>query len=82
MEVTETINHPPHYGGDEVYECIKVLEAWLSPEQLRGFLIGNTIKYLCRAGKKGDILEDLRKSFWCLNYLIEKEMKNGDHPHE
>lgn len=31
----EEVNHPERYGGDTVYECIKVLEAWLPPEQYR-----------------------------------------------
>ena len=48
----EEINHPERYGGDSVYECIKVLKAWLSEEVYRGFLQGNAIKYLCRLGKK------------------------------
>jgi len=27
--MTETINHPDHYGGkDNPYEAIKVIEAW------------------------------------------------------
>jgi len=24
----ESVNHPPHYGGDTTYEAIKVIEAW------------------------------------------------------
>ena len=26
----EEINHPKRYGGDTLYECIKVLKAWLT----------------------------------------------------
>jgi hypothetical protein len=29
------------------------MEAWLTPEEFRGFLRGSAIKYLARAGKKG-----------------------------
>lgn len=54
---TEAVNHPAHYGGDTTYEVIRVIEAW----QL-GFCLGNTVKYIARAGKKGDALEDLRKA--------------------
>ena len=71
--MTETVNHPAHYGGDTVYETIKVLEAWLTPEEFVGFLKGNAIKYLSRAGKKGNretVDEDNRKAEWYLNYLI------------
>ena len=43
------INHPPHYGGeDDPYEAIKVIDAWRL-----GFSLGNTVKYISRAGKKG-----------------------------
>lgn len=65
----EKINHPAHYGGDTVYEAIKVIEAW----QL-GFCLGNTVKYISRCGKKPDaaLLDDLRKAAWYLN----REIKN------
>lgn len=43
----EEVNHPAHYGGDTVYEAIKVIEAWDL-----GFCLGNVIKYICRHGKK------------------------------
>lgn len=61
------MNHPSHYGGDTVYEAIKVIEAW----QL-GFCLGNTVKYIARAGKKGAALEDLKKAAWYLNHEIER----------
>ena len=64
----ETVNHPDHYGGDTVYEAIKVIEAW----QL-GFCLGNAVKYIARAGKKGNRLEDLRKAAWYLQREIDKE---------
>lgn len=62
------IDHPNHYGGDTVYEAIKVIEAWDS-----GFHIGNVIKYLSRAGKKdpGKELEDLKKALWYLSRYID-----------
>jgi hypothetical protein len=46
------------------------LRAWLTPEQWQGFLIGNSIKYLARAGKKGDRLEDLEKAKHYIEELI------------
>jgi len=59
------VNHPSHYV-DVVpgVECIDVTEHF-------SFLRGNAIKYLWRAGSKGDTLEDLRKSVW----YIEREIK-------
>jgi hypothetical protein len=64
----DPVNHPPHYGGDTTYEAIKVIEAWSL-----GFHLGSVLKYICRAGKKGDRLEDLVKARWYLNREIERE---------
>ena len=75
---SEEVNHPERYGGDTTYECIKVLESWLSPEEYKGFLKGNTIKYLCRAGKKDEIIQELKKADWYINKLIEKESKEKE----
>lgn len=47
------------------------MEAWMTPEQFQGFLRGNAIKYLARAGSKGDALEDYRKAHHYLGKLIE-----------
>lgn len=71
------ISHPERYGGDTTYECIKVLEAWLPPEQYKGFLRGNVLKYLCRVGKKDETVQELKKAKWYLEKLIEKEEKDG-----
>ena len=71
--MSESVNHPPHYGGaDNPYEAIKVIEAW----EL-GFHLGNAVKYICRAGKKGVALEDLRKAAWYLNREVERHA-NGN----
>lgn len=66
------VDHPAHYGGDTSYECIKVLEAWMTAEQASGFNIGNAIKYLSRAGKKGDAVEDMKKARWYINREIQR----------
>ena len=65
------VDHPSHYGGaDNPYEAIKVIEAW----QL-GFCLGNTVKYISRAGKKSSALEDLKKAAWYLNREIQNREK-------
>jgi hypothetical protein len=64
-KVNDTVNHPSHYGGDNTYETIKVIEAWGL-----GFHLGNAVKYISRAGKKSDCLEDLRKARWYLDRVI------------
>ena len=67
--MSDAVNNPAHYGGAEnPYEAIKVIDAW----QL-GFCLGNTVKYISRAGKKGDRLEDLRKAAWYLQHEIQQE---------
>ena len=68
----ELVNHPQHYGGkDNPYEAIKVIEAWNL-----GFCLGNTIKYISRAGKKDDTIQELEKALWYLQRKI-KNLKDG-----
>jgi hypothetical protein len=70
MENKEMVNHPQHYGGkDNQYEAIKVIDTWGL-----GFSLGNTVKYISRAGKKNPEkeLEDLKKALWYLNHHIEQ----------
>jgi len=66
---SSSVNHPPHYGGqDNVYEAIKVIDAWGLD-----FALGNAVKYISRAGKKTDnALEDLEKAKWYICHAIEK----------
>lgn len=69
-EKKESINHPTHYGGQQnPYEAIKIIEALDL-----GFCLGNTVKYISRAGKKDPTkeLEDLRKARWYLDREIQK----------
>lgn len=66
-EPIEAVNHPNHYGGDTVYETIKVLKAWgLETDAL----LWNAVKYISRAGKKGDLVEDLKKARFYLDRKI------------
>lgn len=64
----EAVEHPAHYGGaDNPYEAIKVIEAWRL-----GFCLGNVVKYIARAGKKGSLVEDLKKARWYLDREIQR----------
>jgi hypothetical protein len=68
----EMVNHPEHYGGSEnVYEAIKVIEHYKMD-----FVEGNVLKYLLRYKKKNG-LEDLKKSLWYLEWLINTYKQNG-----
>ena len=72
-EKKESVNHPDHYGGaDNVYEAIKVIDAWSL-----GFALGNTVKYISRAGKKDPSkeVEDLKKALFYLQHHI-KQLEN------
>lgn len=72
------INHPKRYNADTPYECIKVLEAWMTKEQFQGYLRGNCLKYLCRVGKKDDEALELGKCKWYLERLIESYQGNNN----
>ena len=63
------VAHPAHYGSkDDPYEVIKVIRAWKL-----NFSLGNTVKYIGRAGKKdpAKFVEDLEKAAWYLNEEIQ-----------
>jgi hypothetical protein len=68
-DVDQNVQHPIYYGGaDDPYEVIKVIEAWNL-----GFHLGNTVKYISRAGKKdgNSATQDLKKALFYLNREIE-----------
>ncbi len=69
--MSDSVDHPSYYGTKEdLYEVIKVCEAWLSREELIGALKFQIWKYTARAGKKTqDPTEDYRKALWYNNYL-------------
>lgn len=62
--MADVVNHPAHYTSHPSgVECITVTEHM-------SFLRGNAVKYLWRAGDKGNELEDLRKARWYLDREI------------
>lgn len=72
----DQVNHPKHYTSDPSgIECIDITRH-------RNFNIGNTIKYLWRAGLKEDKdrklidkqIEDLNKAVW---YLVDEIHRLG-----
>ena len=66
----DMVNLPPHYRSGGI-ETIEYLQAKMTGEQFVGFCLGNALKYLSRAGKKGDFSEDLAKARWYINKLLE-----------
>jgi hypothetical protein len=65
---SDNVNAPAHYtdGGIETIDYIEAKGL--------GYHLGNVVKYISRAGKKGTDLgmQDLRKAQWYLTRAIEK----------
>lgn len=72
----DNVNHPKHYTTGEI-ECIAYIEDKLTPEEFRGYIKGNVIKYITRERNKGGD-EDLKKAKWYIDRLIEKLQKKGE----
>lgn len=67
--IPNVIDHPSHYNKGKI-EVIDFIE-----DQGLSFHLGNVIKYVARAGSKGDKLEDLKKARWYLDRYINEVMK-------
>ena len=67
--INDTVNHPAHYkvGGIETIDFIEAKKL--------GYNLGNVVKYVTRAGHKGNIKEDLEKARWYLNRELENLSK-------
>lgn len=66
IKIPDPIN-PGHYRSGGM-EAIDVIEAFF-PDS---FHLGNAFKYIARAGKKGDAIEDLQKSVWYVQREIAR----------
>ena len=71
--MNDPVNHPKHYTEHPSgVECIEITEHM-------NFCVGNAIKYLWRAGLKGEQVEDLRKARWYIDRELSKRIKvNAD----
>ena len=69
MEVSDSIN--PTYYKHKGFEVIQLTETL-------NFNLGNVVKYVARAGKKGDLREDLTKAAWYLQREIERVSQNSN----
>ncbi len=67
--MSDKINHPSHYNKGKI-EVIDFIE-----DQELGFSLGNTVKYICRAGVKNKETEreDLQKALWYLEREINRK---------
>ena len=65
--MNDPVNHPKHYTEHPSgVECIEITEHM-------NFCVGNAIKYLWRAGLKGDQVEDLRKTRWYRDWETDRK---------
>lgn len=62
----EMVNHPDHYQGNKM-EVIDIIE-----DYSLGFSLGNAVKYILRADKKGNKKQDLEKAIWYLQRELSK----------
>ena len=67
----DPVNAPAHYvtGG---IETIDFLRAKLGREGFVAYCRGNALKYLSRAGRKGDAREDFLKAEWYVKRAAEE----------
>lgn len=68
--IHDAVNHPSHYTRGKI-EVIDFIE-----DQQLPYHLGNVVKYVARAGYKGDKLEDLKKARWYLDRYINEVMGN------
>ena len=62
---SDLVNQPSHYISGRSIEPIQAIEDWGL-----GFHLGNAVKYISRAGRKGDEREDLKKAVWYIERYI------------
>lgn len=69
LKPKEQIDHPDHYksncGGLEVIDIIESFDL--------NFNLGNSVKYILRAGKKEDFQKDIKKAIWYLNRELGRQ---------
>lgn len=67
IDTREMVDHPDHYVKDRKYEPYKVIRDWNL-----NFNLGSAVKYLARAGRKDDAIEDLKKAIEYIRFEIEE----------
>jgi hypothetical protein len=66
MDYIEQVNSPKHYQGNGI-EVIDIIDSFNL-----NFNLGNSIKYILRADKKGNKKQDLEKALWYLDHELKK----------
>ena len=69
--MNDSVNHPEHYNSGPRCECGRTIECIQVTEEM-SFSRGNAVKYLWRAGKKQDEVQDLKKAKWYVAREIQR----------
>ena len=77
----DVVGKPSHYQLEDGTEVLDHIFAVLGKERFEGYALGNAIKYIGRAGKKDEKVQDLRKAQEYLGYQISVE-ENGHPKHK
>lgn len=67
---TDPVNRPAHYTAGSI-ECIDYMQDVLTPDEFRGYLRGQVIKYQHRLMAKGNPAQDAAKLAWYANRLVK-----------
>ena len=70
-------NQATYYDAGGI-ETINIIKAKLTKEQFEGWLLGNCIKYNCRANFKGTKQKDFHKAQMYAKKLVELEKGKAD----
>jgi len=73
------MNEPDYYTKNGLSPIGAFKRGLLSDEQYKGFLMGNVIKYVVRAGNKDDAIRDLEKAKHYLDFYIEWHRNHKGH---
>ena len=75
----DNVKKPAHYNSGK-YEIIDVIESVLnglkSIMPFQAYCLGNALKYISRAGLKGDFTEDIQKAIMYLKWSIGEDPRN------
>ena len=64
--MTDKVKHPSHYVDGRKYEPKDVIRDWGL-----NFNLGSAVKYISRAGRKDDIVQDLKKAQEFIQFEID-----------
>jgi hypothetical protein len=70
--MSDAVDHPAHYHSSYIHESCGTPIECIDVVRHMGFDEGNAVKYIWRAGKKNDEIEDLEKAIWYLQDRVSE----------